>query len=126
MAETNNDAGGMKLGSQQDSGADALALLAAAMLEAAPAGMLLLDGEGNVLLANSAARELFALAAGPLSRPLFDFIPPHFHHACRELIASTGSSDGATGPRACQLIALRGDGTPFSAELCIKIGRAHV
>lgn len=91
-------------------------------LEAAPAGMVLVDADGRIAMVNSRAERMFGYAPGELiGRPLETLV----QHRFREKHSARRAAPGAgVGPRTMApgraVFALRKNGTDFPAEVALN------
>jgi len=91
------------------------------LYDLAPVGYCTLDEQGLILMANLTVAGLLGLPRGPLvGQPLTRFIPPQdqdtFYRHHRQAAASPGT-------QSCELRMVRGDGSPFWAQLTTRAAR---
>ena len=94
----------------------------AAVLDAAPNGMVMIDGEGAIVYANAPMKQLFGYRCDELlGQKLELLIPKRFHAGFRQKRRQLGA-----GPRAspanlgCELFGRRKDGSEFPIEISLN------
>jgi PAS domain S-box-containing protein len=98
-----------------------------ALFETAPDAILVIDGDGRIVLANSRAEQLFGIPrAGLLGQPIETLIPERYrtaHVAHRQgYMRSAVTRNMGAGP---SLVARRRDGTEFPVEIALGPIRAE-
>lgn len=92
------------------------------LLESAADGIIIVDGEGEIILVNAQAEKLFAYAENELlGKPIETLIPERFRK--KHLIQrSTYSKNPVTRPMGVglELVGLRRDGTEFPVEISLS------
>ncbi|HEY6268588.1 MAG TPA: PAS domain-containing protein [Candidatus Acidoferrum sp.] len=92
-----------------------------AVLVSAPAGILVFDPAGRIVLVNAQTEELFAYGLDELlSQSVEALLPELFREDCiQQTAASTGSSQWQRGPASVELRGLRKDGKELPLEISL-------
>lgn len=92
-----------------------------AVLVSAPAGILVFDSAGRIVLVNAQAEELFAYGLDELvSQSVEQLLPELFREGrLQQSAASTGSCEWQRGPATVELTGLRKDGEELRLEISL-------